>query len=51
MLCEVILSDDVLARLLLNGGACDPNASQENEQASRALLVFVQMVIIDRGVE
>ncbi|KAJ7364165.1 hypothetical protein DFH08DRAFT_1072966 [Mycena albidolilacea] len=50
-LCEVILSNDILARLLYKAGVCDSWGSQEIEQASRAFLVFTEMVLVDRGIE
>ncbi|KAJ7928911.1 hypothetical protein B0H13DRAFT_2652826 [Mycena leptocephala] len=46
---EVILSDDVLARLLFRAGVCDFCTGQESEQVSRAFSVFAEMVITDRG--
>jgi hypothetical protein len=50
-LCEVILSNDILARLLYKADVCDSWGSRETEQASRAFLVFTEMVLVDRGIE
>ncbi|KAJ6576626.1 hypothetical protein DFH09DRAFT_1149889 [Mycena vulgaris] len=49
-LLDFILSNDILARVLVKAGVHDSYAGQENKQASRAFLVFVEMVVIDRGV-
>ncbi|KAJ7261839.1 hypothetical protein B0H12DRAFT_1105904 [Mycena haematopus] len=48
---EVMLSDDVLERLLLKSGVCDSCGGPQSEQVSRAFLVFVDMAIMDGGIE
>ncbi|KAF7374784.1 hypothetical protein MSAN_00363900 [Mycena sanguinolenta] len=48
---EVILSDEVLERLLLKAGVCDSCGGPASEQVGRAFFVFADMVIMDRGVE
>ncbi|KAJ7475965.1 hypothetical protein FB451DRAFT_1245333 [Mycena latifolia] len=50
LLREVIFSDDVLACFLVNAGVIDSYAGRGNKQASNAFLVFVEMVVMDRGV-
>ncbi|KAJ7678936.1 hypothetical protein DFH06DRAFT_1315904 [Mycena polygramma] len=51
LLREIILSDDVLAHILLRAGVCDSFAGRDCEQIGKALLVFLEMVLIDRGFE
>ncbi|KAJ6531924.1 hypothetical protein B0H19DRAFT_1189210 [Mycena capillaripes] len=48
---EIMLSDDVLACILVRAGVCESCAGHEREQVSRALLVFVEMVIMDGGLQ
>ncbi|KAF7336725.1 hypothetical protein MVEN_02107500 [Mycena venus] len=48
LLRELLLSDDILTRLLARAGIC---AGQDSEQASKAFLVFVEMVITDHGIK
>ncbi|KAJ6513106.1 hypothetical protein C8R45DRAFT_962442 [Mycena sanguinolenta] len=48
---EVIFSDDVLERIVLKSGVCDSCGGPESEQVGRAFLVFVDMVVMDRGIE
>ncbi|KAF7336733.1 hypothetical protein MVEN_02108400 [Mycena venus] len=48
LLRELLLSDDILTRLLARAGIC---AGQNSEQARKAFLVFVEMVIADHGIE
>ncbi|KAJ7227310.1 hypothetical protein GGX14DRAFT_386011 [Mycena pura] len=46
---EAILSDHFLALLLITAGVSDSCSAREYEQASRAFVVFVEMVILDKG--
>ncbi|KAJ7170837.1 hypothetical protein C8R43DRAFT_981250 [Mycena crocata] len=47
---EAILSDPVLTKFMARAGVHD-TVDQENEQVARAFLVFVEMVLMDRGVQ
>ncbi|KAJ7455331.1 hypothetical protein B0H11DRAFT_2067689 [Mycena galericulata] len=47
---EILLSDNILALFLVNAGVHESYAGQDSE-VGRAFLVFVEMVIMDRGVQ